>query len=855
MRLLMWILAIVLQGIVLDVAARPYTAREMLDLEGIGQGRLSPDASIFVFERRLPSSEASLYGRSQLYVIDLESNAGKPRPLFAPRAAAGYELGHFSPDGRRLSYRRRSEGAYVTGVYELDSGRTVEFEVNTDHQAYQYPWISNTRLAVRTSPPGQLSFSVERFAERLDRLAAEWRKNRLGQEDTSSPVGSGRYGHIDARLPAEAGLAILDADDGSVRPLARGQFDYFSISPDGAVLATIRSRKTETGQHESLRRSAGSKRDLVLFDLASGAPTEVCPPCDLGTYAGTQWSDDGQTLVFTAYSVDANTDKDMDFWRYRRTDRTLRKVNPPGFVVELAPSLNSSAIRPARSAWLGEDLIVLGHLADAGTASSGWYRLRAGQAPVSLTAAFAGERVEVLGVNDGRLVALSAGEVWTVDAEGRRALLTEDEPMPVRLWQDDITQGYRPIPPVVAPRVDTVALETLPIADGIDRRIFELDATSGRATPGVRMPPAQKAKALSIVPAAGRGVQLTEDDGVLALTLVREGEPPSELLRLNENLHDVDRGRIVRIEHAAPDGQPIASYLLLPADHRPGQRLPTIVNIYPGTVSRSAPMPLLSAVGFDNAQVWASYGFAYLYASVPLPKDVPRDNAAGLADKVLAAVDAAIAAGYVDPDRLALQGHSFGGWGTLVALSQTRRFKAGVAAAAPVNYTSFYGVFDTPDRMTSSAVKSGAVTQTEIESRQGGMGGAPWADPARYIRNSPLFSVDRIETPVMLIQGDLDYVSITEGEQMFTALSRLDKDAVFVRYWGEWHTLASAANIRDAFARRLAWYDEHLDIRRDEMGEMLWGRGERVLSRDGAPVRERDWFLEVDRKRAEGFSR
>ncbi len=91
------------------------------------------------------------------------------------------------------------------------------------------------------------------------------------------------------------------------------------------------------------------------------------------------------------------------------------------------------------------------------------------------------------------------------------------------------------------------------------------------------------------------------------------------------------------------------------------------------------------------------------------------------------------------------------------------------------------------------------------------MGRAPWRDPHRYARNSPLTSVERINTPVMLIHGDLDSTgSATQAEEMFTALSRLNRDAVFVRYWGEGHTLTSPANLRDLWPRRLAWYREHL---------------------------------------------
>jgi dipeptidyl aminopeptidase/acylaminoacyl peptidase len=92
-----------------------------------------------------------------------------------------------------------------------------------------------------------------------------------------------------------------------------------------------------------------------------------------------------------------------------------------------------------------------------------------------------------------------------------------------------------------------------------------------------------------------------------------------------------------------------------------------------------------------------------------------------------------------------------------------------------------------------------------LEVGQGLMARPPWEDAARYVRNSPLFYADRVQTPLMIIQGDMDYVSLQQGEEFFTALYRQGKRAAFVRYWGEGHVLESPANIRDMWQRILAW--------------------------------------------------
>lgn len=96
------------------------------------------------------------------------------------------------------------------------------------------------------------------------------------------------------------------------------------------------------------------------------------------------------------------------------------------------------------------------------------------------------------------------------------------------------------------------------------------------------------------------------------------------------------------------------------------------------------------------------------------------------------------------------------------------------------------------------------------ESGQNRMGNPPWADLWRYLRNSPLNYVDRVETPLMIVQGDMDYVPIQQGEEFFTAVYRLGKPAEFVRYWGEGHVISSPANTRDMWQRIFGWLDEYL---------------------------------------------
>jgi dipeptidyl aminopeptidase/acylaminoacyl peptidase len=204
---------------------------------------------------------------------------------------------------------------------------------------------------------------------------------------------------------------------------------------------------------------------------------------------------------------------------------------------------------------------------------------------------------------------------------------------------------------------------------------------------------------------------------------------------------------------------------------------------------------------------------------MPLSEEgVTSDPYMELSKGVLPAVDKAIELGIADPKRLGLMGQSFGGFSTYGLVTQTTRFQAAVALAGLSDLASLYAQFDARQRY-------GAFPQEDLfymflaESGQERLGNPPWRDFGRYIRNSPIFYVDRVETPLMIIQGDMDYVAMQQGEQFFMSLYRQNKRAEFLRYWGEGHVLEGPANIRDMWQRIYAWFDELLQPRPKEVAK------------------------------------
>jgi len=139
------------------------------------------------------------------------------------------------------------------------------------------------------------------------------------------------------------------------------------------------------------------------------------------------------------------------------------------------------------------------------------------------------------------------------------------------------------------------------------------------------------------------------------------------------------------------------------------------------------------------------------------------------------------------------------------------RFRAAIALDGVYDFISEYNGFKTSVRVKAEVNGPDLSAAAWSETYQAGMGAPPWLDAQRYLRNSPLMGAASIHTPLLLIHGDLDeLVPLAQAEEMFTALYRLNKDAVFVRYWGEGHVPHSPANIRDVWNRIFRWLDQYI---------------------------------------------
>jgi dipeptidyl aminopeptidase/acylaminoacyl peptidase len=158
--------------------------------------------------------------------------------------------------------------------------------------------------------------------------------------------------------------------------------------------------------------------------------------------------------------------------------------------------------------------------------------------------------------------------------------------------------------------------------------------------------------------------------------------------------------------------------------------------------------------------------------------------------------------GSVDPDRIGVQGHSWGGYQIAYMVTQTDIFAAAEAGAPVSNMTSAYG---------GIRWGSGMSRMFQYERSQSRIGGTLWNARPQYITNSPVFWADKVHTPLLMLHNDEDTaVPWYQGIEYFVALRRLGKPAWMLNYNGEPHGLRKYQNKKDWAVRMQQFFDHYL---------------------------------------------
>jgi len=170
-------------------------------------------------------------------------------------------------------------------------------------------------------------------------------------------------------------------------------------------------------------------------------------------------------------------------------------------------------------------------------------------------------------------------------------------------------------------------------------------------------------------------------------------------------------------------------------------------------------------------------------------------------DAVISGTMSLINRGYVDKDRIGVQGQSWGGYQIAYLVTQTDIFACAMAGAPVTNMTSAYG---------GIRWASGMSRMMQYEESQSRIGGTLWEKPLHYIQNSPIFFAEKVNTPLLMRHDDEDgAVPWYQGIEYFVALRRLNKPVWMLNYNGSPHNLTLKRSNRMDFCIRMKQFFDH----------------------------------------------
>lgn len=251
------------------------------------------------------------------------------------------------------------------------------------------------------------------------------------------------------------------------------------------------------------------------------------------------------------------------------------------------------------------------------------------------------------------------------------------------------------------------------------------------------------------------------------------------------------------------EGHELQGWLMRPPGLAEGERAPLLLEIHGG------PLMQFGNCWFHEFQMLAASGYGVLYTNPRGSRGYGPSHAAAIYrdwgepayEDLMAAVDWACEADWVDEERLGVLGGSYGGYMTNWVITHTDRFAAACTQRCVANLSSEYGTGDFGFFLAWH------------------FGATPQEDPELYRRNSPIYLADRVKTPTLVVHSELDAATpIGEGEQFFTALRIAGVDCAFLRIRDEGHGLCREGSPRKRLARLAAireWFDRKLGVIRE----------------------------------------
>lgn len=709
--------------------------------------------------------EAGVSGVAPLvYRIEVISaqDPGQEAIVWQPAAGTVLDFVRFAPDGRTLSALAIGEsGPARLALFDIASSRQKVLDVPVN-AAWGEPcnWVGADELLCRVVPEDRGAPPAERPAPVIVAYSGDPLPMRTSQNLLENA-------HEDAQFEYHFGVALARVDrSGAARPVSglQGLISSVDPSPDGAYAVVTRILPPYL-RYAKANRFPSS---VELWDLAAGTRLYASRPAGLGlgidpgdedprraVWKPVSATGGGNTLGFIETIRDADGAR-VDHWKALST----RSPGEPALIV-------SSAKRIQRFGWSSAGTAYFVTRGDSAREIS--YHVVSDGSVTPIWKGVAADRYD----NPGRALRVDGADGPVLESDGR-----------IFIAGDGLSdQGPRPF-------LDVLDLRTLTV-----ERVFT-------AEPGVYE------VVLGILDPDQPTFVTSRETQSESPNLYRRGGGEHTALRPVPDPFPQLAGVTRRVvTYARADGVALSGTLYLPAGHREGEPLPTLVWIYPTEFSdpEQAEQMDLRFFRFHKvkgpsplAAVVAGYA-VLLNPTVPIVSDgeEPTDDyIPQLVASVEAAVDYLVESGVSDPERLAVAGRSYGAFSSANLMIHSDRFATAIAMSGAYNRTlTPYGF------------------QHERRSF--------WEATDYYTSISPFFHTDKIKAPILLIHGGSDENPGTVpfgARRFFHALIGEGVTSRYVELPFEGHHYWARENVLLAAAEMLDWLDRTIGPKRPAAG-------------------------------------
>jgi acetyl esterase/lipase len=274
---------------------------------------------------------------------------------------------------------------------------------------------------------------------------------------------------------------------------------------------------------------------------------------------------------------------------------------------------------------------------------------------------------------------------------------------------------------------------------------------------------------------------------------------PKKLTDYNSQTENYLWGKAELVSWKSDEGDSLQGYIIKPDDYDPAKRYPVLVYFYE---KFSDYFNVFITPRINHRPCYPLYsgdGYVIFIPDIKYKTGFPGFNAV---DCIIPGVRKLIEEGIADSTAIGIQGHSWGGYQAAFIVTQTNMFAAAVAGAPVGNMTSSYNEI---------RLESGLAREFQYEHEQSRIGGNLWDSLNNYINNSPVFQAKKIETPLLIMFGDVDNaVPWQQGIELYLSLRRLNKECIMLQYRNEPHLPQKYEDKLDYAIRMKQFFDTYL---------------------------------------------